>query len=501
VDRERLQAAPVPAGWCSWYELRDRVTEADVVAHVELCASTFDRRFFHYIQVDQGYERAAGDWDANEKFPHGHRWLTNQIHAKGLQAGLWLAPFAVAERSEVAAAHPDWLLKNADGSAPIVWATREDWGGRVYALDGAHPGAQQWLADLARRAVEQWGYDYLKLDLLAWATGESTHYGGLTHAEAYRLGVGALRDGAGPDTFLLGAGAPLQPSAGLVNGMRIGPDVDVDWATLHDSARAAALRSYYHRGVWLNDPDCLLVRAPLSPAEAQIRATIVALTGGLTFFSDDLRKLPAERLAWLARVLPPTPVAGQPLGAAVGEAAAGGRPAETWIAEGAPRWWTAALVNWGDEARELKVPLHTLGIAGKRFSAYDVWRETPLPDLTDTISVKLDPHSGLTVAIRPVSARPQVIGTTRHIVQGAVDVVDETWDARTSTLKGRCTNLDARPYAITIALPSSLRVGGCKANVPCQVRALDSGHAVLEWEAGGSGDLAWQLSFRPVKKR
>jgi hypothetical protein len=140
VDQERLQAAPAPSGWCSWYELRDRVTELDVLAHVELCASKFDRRFFHYIQLDQGYERAAGDWDANAKFPHGHRWLTNHIHAKGLQAGLWLAPFAVAERSEVAAAHPDWLLKNADGSAPIVWATREDWGGRVFALDGAHPG-------------------------------------------------------------------------------------------------------------------------------------------------------------------------------------------------------------------------------------------------------------------------------------------------------------------------------------------------------------------------
>jgi hypothetical protein len=268
---------------------------------------------------------------------------------------------------------------------------------------------------------------------------------------------------------------------------------------LRGSARAAALRAFYHRGVWLNDPDCLLVRAPLSPAEAQTWASIVALTGGLTFFSDDLTKLPPERLAWLARVLPPTPVAGQPVGAAVGEAAADGRPADTWLAEGAPRWWTVALVNWDDGARELTVPLHALGIVGKRFTAYDVWEGTPLPDLTDKISAKLEPHSGLTVAIRPALARPQVIGTTRHVVQGAVDVAEEVWDAKTSTLKGRGTNLDARAYAITIALPSSLRVGACKANVPCQVRTLGNGHAVLEWEGGDGRDITWQLSFRSVK--
>src|SRR2546421_6608185 len=111
---------------------------------------------------------------------HGHRWLTDQIHAKGFKAGLWVAPFAVTERSGVPGAHPDWLLRRAD--APIVWDTRDDWGGKVYSLDGAHPQVQQWLFDLARRAVQTWGYDYLKIDFLLWATAGDAHYGGLAHA-------------------------------------------------------------------------------------------------------------------------------------------------------------------------------------------------------------------------------------------------------------------------------------------------------------------------------
>ena len=648
VDRERLASVQAPTAWCSWYELRGSVTEADVIANVEFCAGRFDRRFLRYIQLDAGYERSAGDWTTNDKFPHGHRWLTDQIHARGFQAGLWLAPFAVAERSGIPAAHPDWLLKGADGSTPIVWDTREEWGGRVHALDGAHPAARQWLFDLARRAVQEWGYDYLKLDFLLWTTGDSSHYGGLTHAEAYRMGLGALRDGAGTETFLLGCGAPLQHAAGLVNGMRIGPDVDASWSGIQTPARAAALRSFYHRGAWLNDPDCLVVRPPLALSEAQLWASIVAVSGGVTVLSDNLPKLPHDRLPLLQRTLPvaaavgrpigamsaapdvapalvagdevhrimgpwkfrtgddpayaartydettwepipvpglweraghpgydgfawyrtrfslPNPAPGQPGGQAGGRTVhlelgkiddadetyvngakvgqtgdfpphhrgereafrrytisgdtlnwggenvlavrvygSGGlwsarrdRPANAWLAEGAPAWWTVVLANWEDEPAQVAASLATLGISGKRFAAYDVWRDAPLADLTDAVSAKLDPHGSITIAIRTAAPWPQVIGTTRHIVQGAVDIAGETWDAATRTLHARSTNLDSRPYAVTIAVPKGMRPAGCKADAPCKVTRLESGHAVVSWAGADGADIAWELTFR-----
>src|SRR5205807_9061848 len=91
-----------------------------------------------------------------------------------------------------------------------------------------------------------------------------------------------------------------------------------------------------------------------------------------------------------------------------------------------------------------------VGIKGAKFDAYDVWRDAPVTDLKD---FTLEPRSARTVAIRPAVARPQVIGTTRHVVQGAVDVADETWDPTTRTLKAKSTNLDGRAYAVTIAVP------------------------------------------------
>ncbi len=113
IDRERVAALTVPTGWCSRYELGPAVTEADLLANIDFCATHFDRRFFRYIQLDDGYQRAAGDWNMNAKFPHGHRWMTDRIHAAGFQAGLWIAPFAVAEGLDVARANPTWLLKES----------------------------------------------------------------------------------------------------------------------------------------------------------------------------------------------------------------------------------------------------------------------------------------------------------------------------------------------------------------------------------------------------
>ena len=650
VDQERLGQAVAPAGWCSRSEFAGTVSEADVIANLEFCAATFDRRFFRYIELDDGYQRAAGAWEPNQRFPHGHAWLTDQIHGKGFKAGLWLAPFVVAEGSGVPAAQPDWLLRDAGG--PVVCDTRDAWGGKLYALDGAHPKVQEWLHDLARGIVRDWGYDHVRVDLLRCATMGTSHYGGLTHAEAYRAGLSAIRDGLGTEAFLVASGAPLQHSVGLVNGMRVGPDVEPGWVGLQPAARAAGLRSFYQRSTWLNDPDCLVVRPPLTHAAAEAWASLVAVTGGLTLFSDDLPKLPADRVALLQRTLPVAPVAGRPIEGSTGEreiapaivtdadiyhvpgpwhfrtgddpsygardfdeetwetikvpgrwddmghpgytgvawyrtrftlpppppdrtggraasrtinlelgkvadsddtfvngvkigqssgsqkyrrytvpgdalnwggenvlavrvSAGGGgiggggiwslrrdRPPRAWVCEGAPRWWTVVAVNWEDEPLQLSLPLGALGITDAKFDAYDVWHDTPVTSLQDPIALPLEPRSARAVAIRPTAARPQVIGTTRHVVQGAVDVVDEAWDAATRTLSAKAVNLDARAYAVTIAVPKKLRLGGCRADVPCAVKQLDNGHVVLRWSAGGDGrDIKWELSFRSASTR
>ncbi len=86
-----------------------------------------------------------------------------------------------------------------------------------------------------------------------------------------------IREAAGPDTYLLGCGAPLGPSLGIVDGMRIGTDTAPDWEPKYmgiellfpndpdiPSAKNALQntisRSAMHNRWWHNDPDCLLLR-------------------------------------------------------------------------------------------------------------------------------------------------------------------------------------------------------------------------------------------------
>jgi predicted exporter len=62
-----------------------------VIANLAAAQRLFDPRAFRVIQLDDGFQRAAGDWETNAKFPHGHRWLTDHIRAAGFIPGLWLA--------------------------------------------------------------------------------------------------------------------------------------------------------------------------------------------------------------------------------------------------------------------------------------------------------------------------------------------------------------------------------------------------------------------------
>jgi hypothetical protein len=173
------------------------------------------------------------------------------------------------------------------------------------------------------------------------------------------------------------------------------------------------------------------------------------------------------------------------------------RPARTWITEGAPGWWTVVVANWEDEPAEVRVPIATLGCTGTRFAVYDVWRDAPLADVTEALAATLAPHSALTLALRGALPRPQVIGTTRHVVQGAVDIGAESWDPATRTLRAHSSTLDGRAYAVTIAVPPGMRPAGCTADLPCAVRRLESGHVVLAWAPADRRDIAWQVRFKP----
>ena len=313
-----------PIGWCSWYYYFTRVRESDVIDNLDVLRRLRGRVRCDYVQVDDGYQRAIGDWlEPNAKFPHGMRWLAERIRTAGFDAGIWLAPFLARPDSQLFRSRPEWFVRTAGGGLrSACWNPMWSLGRPAYALDTTRDDVLEWLRELARTIVQQWGYRVLKLDFLYAAALPGVRADqGVTRAEALRRGLEAIREGAGTDAFLLGCGCPLGQAIGVVDGMRIGADVAPFWSNwisrwlnrsrhgvaTENAMRNILTRAFMHRRLWLNDPDCLMVRASetaLTPDEVRSLATAIALTDGMFVLSDNLEALPAERLEWIERTLP-----------------------------------------------------------------------------------------------------------------------------------------------------------------------------------------------------
>ncbi|HEY9156752.1 glycoside hydrolase family 36 protein [Candidatus Binatus sp.] len=305
-------SAPFQRGWCSWYHYFDAITEDALRANIKSLEAMRSEFPLDVIQLDDGFQSALGDWDTtNAKFPGGLKKIAGEIRAAGFKAGLWTAPFLAARDSRLMLDHPDWFIMHAETGEPVRAGYNANWtksnDAFAYALDPSNPAFLEHLRRLFAKLTRELGYSYLKLDFLyAAAAPGRRHDPNLTRGETLRHGLEAIRAGAGDDAFILGCGCPIGQAVGVVDGMRIGPDVSPFWGSTASGAvdpstvyalDAIIARSFMHRRLWLNDPDCLMLRARetlLSADErAALAATIVA-SGGMLLISDDMGILDAE---------------------------------------------------------------------------------------------------------------------------------------------------------------------------------------------------------------
>jgi alpha-galactosidase len=221
------RAQNAPRVWCSWYCLYTAIEEQ--ILH-SIFAGLNDAPF-DLLQVDDGWQMGIGDWQANGKFPSGMNALANRIKASGRKAGLWLAPLLVTPSSQLYRDHKDWLLVDEQGK-PV--SAGFNWGQQLYALDTTHPQVLEWLAALMG-LVRDWGYEYVKLDFLYAGALPGKRHSLIPREAAYRQGLSVMREALGEQVYLLTCGAPILPSLGLCDALRIGPDVSAEWESHRDA--------------------------------------------------------------------------------------------------------------------------------------------------------------------------------------------------------------------------------------------------------------------------
>jgi alpha-galactosidase len=286
----------------------------------------------------------------------------------------------------------------------------------------------------------EWGYELFKVDFIfAGGLAGRRHNPQMTRAQAMRKGLEIIRQVIGEDAFLLGCGAPLGPSIGLVDAMRIGPDVAVHWhpfwgdlsfPAAKNALRNVVTRYFMHGALWLNDPDCLLVRtrddeSNLVLNEMRTMASIIGLCGGMVLSSDNLASIRRGRLKYLKQVLPPFGRAAIPLDLFEREMPGLlALPVETdW-----GQWLVVGLVNWADRTTETTIDLADLELPKGCYHVYNYWRRRYLGTVEDHLTIKRhQPHETVLLLVKPVSNRPELLTSTFHVTQGGVEVSGIGW--------------------------------------------------------------------------
>ena len=423
----------VPRGWCSWYHLGLGVTAEDITRHAAFVAKRFPELarttgagHRPIIQLDDGWMprwQRWGDWVANEFFSRGLKALASSVRRHRLEIGIWLAPFHVAADSQLAQAHPDWLVKSEDGQ-PLVDPRLN----RAYhVLDPTHPDAVKFLDELFR-ALRKDGFTYFKLDFLYGAAYEGRrHDPGVTGTQALRHGLNRIFDAVNPpgkpeDSFILACGAPLMPIVGLAHGCRTGGDVGapqmtdgkvappyIGFALILSMARNQAARLFFDRSLFIVDADVVMAASPqLTPGEARVMITIAALSGGVFMLSDDLATLPGDRLT-LLRNPNLLGLVGGPAAEPVHLFSAPEREAsDHWYAspqELPPLWvrresdgsFITAVYNWSEQARPYRLRFAEATGSPGPFTVWDLWSSRRggrrLGIKNDGLRLTMPPHS------------------------------------------------------------------------------------------------------------
>ena len=426
--------------WCSWYPIRMGINEEVVFEHAAIAAKHFKPLGMDVIQLDHGWQRGdiCGDWVGNERFPHGMKWLADELRSRyGMKLGLWIAPTEVAETSEFFKEHRDWLYKDADGKLHGTWKWFWAPNPQMYMLDGSHPEAAKWVEEtFARLSAE--GACYYKIDFLNGGRRAATTPSACPAGAS--IAGWSSRSAAAPARTPGSATPRPQPLSvvGLANSSHMSPDTG-------DAG--------YKATIGINSPTAgrqLLGQRPDLPARRlrqQRRHEGRPRRSAAAAGHDGARRMQHV----LQRRLPAPGALADPHDAAMPAArrtdddAVGPVPARLPVAVA-----DSLQDGRGRVGRRRRVQLHRAARQGRRWTSprwarrprrpvavFEFWQSKLLGVIPDRLTLDMAPMTSRVLLVRPVAEHPQVIGTDMHVLGGYHELTSVAWDAATGELRRR----------------------------------------------------------------
>jgi len=454
-------------------------------------------------------------------FPDGFGPPVREIRARGGVACGGVFWGHVSKCSSLFEQHPEFMIKDADGQpleqSPVSWGACPH---PFYDLDLTDPEAFECLRRVAPRPFAELGIKYFLMDFMGLASRRSK---GARPAdpkvcwpvEAERRQLSMFKEELGEGAMIGVYTSPTNRFAGLVDRVRLSKDAgvitavsqlddagrgnlahktnaDFRWEWTQDVARNMAAGYFYNEKLWINDPDPISVGIddePQTLEEARVRIMICACSGGFPTVGEPLSRMHPNRMAMLKQALP-----------AYGHAYRCLDLMDQTVPSihhlhvpqpGGP-YELLALFNWNDEPRRFDLDLEAMDLFGAHHG-FDFWEQAPLGVLAGRFNHTVPPRAARLLRLTPLAARPQLIGTDRHVTVGALEVGGLCWDAASANLRGVARRPLPETGTLFFAVPedwSLLDADGLNLR-------QEDGIVRLELEFTPTG-APWRLAFAPA---
>lgn len=362
------------SGWCSWYYYGGKITEKNLLEDLEILSNRC--KDYQVFQIDAGWYRCNGDWDENEKFPHGMKYLCDKIKEKGFIPGIWVAPFDFSEESETHKRHKDWFV-----SSP----TYRD------CIDFSNKEAQNYLRALFTKLSKEWGYRYIKIDLVSYnIAGSGYENKNFSPLNNYREALKIIKESVTEDTVLLTCTSPIDASVGYADSIRTAIDIFENFNAVKEVAKMVYKRNFVSEFAVV-DPDCFMVRTSdkedsecfrfCTRNETEIRTfrTFIYSVGGTTMISDKLSLLNDKDFEQYASLLPINNHSGVPLDLYERD-----YPSIVDMGKNG-KYRIISVINWEEEEKEYTIDI------GKNIGVHLKYRNENI-DCAEKMTLKLSAH-------------------------------------------------------------------------------------------------------------
>ena len=510
INKERCPSPPT--GWMSWNVYFDTAGEKENLDEARVAAKhlrAFGMEIWHIESWQDNSDKLPVSKFHNltlrpnpRQFPHGMKWLADQIRELGFRPGIWTVPFGTGDKAFYES-HKDWFLHHPDGKPMRNWCG-------LYVVDPSQEVVRRHMEETHRTMSQEWGYEYFKIDGMSGrSAGYSAHFyerdevrAAFKHPceDAFRQCVEALRRGIGPDRIWLACqGHYTGPEIGHADAGRLGADIahpnkPPEWHNYVNQARTTLNQLFVNNIVWYGDPDTLLVPTSTPTPMARLATTVVALPGQMMFAGDKLAELPPERMRLLQQCLPVCDV----------------RPLDLFpIFEMCPvwdlkidrpfgRWDVVSLFNWGDQAVDVEVRFEALGLPGDgEYLVYDFWARSCRGSARERLTASVPAKGNVLLSVHPLLGRPQFLSTDRHITQGGVSLADLTWDQSKKVLSGTVRLVGDFPSELVVFVPEGHKLASASADGADKVstQANPDRTVTMTLRRPTSGSAKWRMTF------